>query len=132
MQLTPKQPPGRKSRKARAFGEEIHRLQVEGYTCETIREALAEAGVHVSRSTVAREAARFSMRHAPTSLPGPGTSPTPTRSGVATPVQQVRQPAGTPFAGDSRSGKEIAEAFISSRISNPFIRERHEDESRRD
>lgn len=58
MQLTPRQPPGRKSRKARAFSTEIRRLRGLGYSTEAIREALADVGVHVSKSTVQREASR--------------------------------------------------------------------------
>lgn len=65
MQLQPKHPPGRKSRKVRAFATEIHRMQADGYTCDEIREALADVGVVVSRSTVQREAARVlqGMKH---------------------------------------------------------------------
>lgn len=56
--LIPRRPPGRCNRKARAFSAEIRRLHAEGYSFEAIREALAEAGVVVSRSTVQREAVR--------------------------------------------------------------------------
>lgn len=58
MQLTPRLPPGRKSRKALAFADEIRRLRALGYTNEAIRQALADAGVQVSSSTVHREATR--------------------------------------------------------------------------
>ncbi len=58
MQLTPRLPPGRKSRKALAFADEIRRLRALGYTNEAIRQALADAGVEVSSSTVHREATR--------------------------------------------------------------------------
>ncbi len=58
MRLDPKHPPGRTNRKARAYQSEIARLRAEGYTCDAIRVALADSGVHVSRSTVQREAAR--------------------------------------------------------------------------
>ena len=56
--LIPRQPPGRCCRKASTFSAEITRLRAEGYSFEAIREALAEAGVVVSNSTVQREAAR--------------------------------------------------------------------------
>ena len=56
--LIPRRPPGRCSRKARTFSAEIKRLRAEGYSFGAIREALAEAGVVVSTSTVQREAAR--------------------------------------------------------------------------
>ena len=58
LKLVPRRPPGRSSRKARAFAGEIRRLRAEGYSFEVIREALADAGVIVSKSTVHREAAR--------------------------------------------------------------------------
>lgn len=40
-------------------------MQADGYTCDEIREALADVGVVVSRSTVQREAARVlqGMKH---------------------------------------------------------------------
>lgn len=74
--LAPKRPPGRWHGKARAFAGEIGRLHAEGYTFEAIREALAEAGVMVSNSTVQREVARFRRLSKPAatleiqSLPG--------------------------------------------------------------
>ena len=61
MQLTPRQPPGRKSRKVLAYASEIRRLRAEGHTNEAIREALADVGVEVSRSTVQREAKRLAV-----------------------------------------------------------------------
>ena len=57
--LTPRHPPGRTNRKARAYAEEITRLRAAGYGLKEIREALADAGVFVSKSTVHREATRL-------------------------------------------------------------------------
>lgn len=57
--LTPRRPPGRLNRKVRAFAGEIGRLHEQGYTFEAIREALADVGVVVSKSTVHREVARL-------------------------------------------------------------------------
>ena len=56
MRLNPKLPPGRASRKALLYGPEVRRLRAEGYTLKSIREALLDAGVRVSISTVWREA----------------------------------------------------------------------------
>jgi hypothetical protein len=71
--LIPRRPPGRCNRKARTFSAEIRRLRAEGYSLDVIREALAEAGVVVSKSTVQREAARGTS---PTeSAPAADTSP---------------------------------------------------------
>jgi hypothetical protein len=53
--LTPRQAPGRETRKARAYTSEILRLRELGYTFEAIRGALADVGVKVSISTVRRE-----------------------------------------------------------------------------
>jgi hypothetical protein len=58
LRLTPREPPGRVNRKARAYTAEIVRLHDLGYSLDAIREALADAGVNVSRSTVQREATR--------------------------------------------------------------------------
>jgi hypothetical protein len=124
MELTPKLPPGRANRKALAFAAEIHRLRAAGYSFEAIRLALQEAGVHVSRTTVKREAARrpaiapvAQHRHAPF----PPTSLLPTSApGASTPaVTAVPSPTAASFMGDARSGHQIAEAFMEGRISKP-------------
>jgi len=54
MGLVPPHPPGRLTRKARAFQAKIAQLRPQGYTLESIRQALAAAGIHVSLSTVGR------------------------------------------------------------------------------
>lgn len=119
MHLTPKLPPGRANRKALAFAAEINRLRTAGYSFEAIRVALLDAGVTVSRTTVKREAARtlavawpthehvlqIAMPAAPASVDGEGIKP-------------------ASFAGDSRSGKEIAESFMKRRMNNPLMQER--------
>jgi hypothetical protein len=136
MPLTPKRPPGRSSRKARAFTAEIHQLHAQGHSCEAIREALADVDVAVSVSTVQREVLRHAKQptttpgatsafvkqstdlpagsHKPASYPAPATETTPR---PALPVIETR------------SGKDIAQAFVSGRITNPLIRNRsnHED-----
>nr|WP_316640454.1 hypothetical protein [uncultured Roseateles sp.] len=58
MGLVPPHPPGRLSRKAQAFEVDIAQLRSQGYTLESIRQPLAAAGIHVSLSTVWREASR--------------------------------------------------------------------------
>ena len=68
VQLNPALPPGRSDRKALRYVREVHRLRAEGHTLESIRQALLDAGVSVSLSTVRREAARpaskWELRHA--------------------------------------------------------------------
>ena len=58
MQLKPRCPPGRATRKARQYAVDIQRLRAEGHSLEAIRLALLDVGVAVSVSTVRREAAR--------------------------------------------------------------------------
>ena len=126
LRLTPKRPPGRSTRKARAFEAEIGLLRAQGYTFEAIREALAEAGVHVSKSTVQREVAR----HARCLRPG-------VADGVDTSLGRTSAPAQAPATlgppdvsgrppprADLRSGKDIAQAFVHDRITNPLLRNR--------
>lgn len=58
MQLKPKLPPGRSSRKALRHLHEVRRLRAEGHTLESIRQALLDVGVSVSLNTVRREVVR--------------------------------------------------------------------------
>ena len=128
MDLTPKLPPGRANRKALAFAAEIDRLRSAGYSFEAIRVALLDAGVKVSRSTVKREAARrcAAARAAPQRRAAQASEPAaPSTAGPVLTIPAL-------FAGDPRSGKEIAEAFVKGRVSNPLIQERNRDESRSD
>lgn len=121
MKLNPSIPPGRSNRKARAFSLEIARLAHEGYGCKAVREALAESGLVVSKSTVQRELARLSRR--PLQL-AKGTAPAalPALPVAASPHPPVAE-RGRP-AEERRSGKEVAEAFMKTHISNPLLRKR--------
>lgn len=113
MKLAPKDPPGRSTRRARGFAADIGQLRAQGYTLEAIREALAEAGVNVSKSTVQREVARAAK--------GPG---------AASDGRQSTSPEPAPVAlgirteADPRSGREIAEAFTATQNTNPLFRSR--------
>jgi hypothetical protein len=121
VKLAPVRPPGPNRRKALAFAAEIRLLREQGHTFESIREALAAAGVHVSNSTVQREVARAARLQpsAPTLArplfddPAPCPSETP-------PVRPARPPESLP--ADGLSGKQVAEAFARNRITNPLIR----------
>ena len=127
MKLTPKRPPGRPNRKALAYEGEIARLRSDGYACEAIWEALLEAGVSLSRSSVKREVARLATGRV-TALP----SPLPTggthgqRSTQAPSAQSTAAPRAAP------PGKDVAAAWMRNRINNPLIRERivHENSGR--
>jgi hypothetical protein len=118
--LFPKVPPGRSSRKALAFESEIGRLHFEGYSSEAIRRTLQEAGVTVSLSAVKREVAR----HAHPTQPLRAT-PEAARVKSDVPGLAVLGSAHTaPLPRDPRSSKEIAADFVKSRITNPLLRAR--------
>jgi hypothetical protein len=130
MKLVPKEPPGRSTRIARGFASDMRELRAQGYTFEAIREALAAVGVHVSNATVQREVARVTK--------GPATAvaaslvdqpshelqrsePTAEIPGFQTlPAVSLDNPAELGL----RSGREVAEAYTSSLITNPLVRAR--------
>lgn len=123
MKLAPLQPPGRITRKARDFEAEIVQLRAQGYTLEAIRQALASAGVHVSTSTVRREANRRTVPNpiAGTGANPPGAMPASPSQAPATSVA----PAGsvnTAGMHEQPSGKDLAEAFVRTQSTNPLIR----------
>lgn len=116
----------------RAFAAEIHRLHADGYTCDEIRDALAEVGVVVSRSTVQREAARGLQRPATTSARD-ATAPVataPAASAAAAtaaklghePLPAPARPHAIPDADDPRTARQVAEDFMKDQITNPLLR----------
>lgn len=137
MTLVPKLPPGRANRKALAYTAEIQRLRAAGYSFESIRLALADAGLEVSRTTIKREAAKRTVIDSSTHLhpppkptprhPAPASSNTPSLGKC-----DEASPAPGSFVGDSRSGKEIVDAFMQGRITNPLMQERTRNEGRSD
>ena len=132
MKLVPTDPPGRSSRKAKRFAQDMRELRAQGYTFEAIRMALAAVGVHVSNATVQREVARATK--AASSAQGSGSGvrpdefqPARTQAQVSTSPPSSTAPQSSQVVSvetDMRSGKEIAEAFASSRITNPLARAR--------
>ena len=121
VKLNPRTPPGRSNRKARAFSAEIARLAAEGYGCTAIQQALDDAGVSVSKSTVQREVARLS-RLAPSInryQVAPISTTWPEPEAPQTPIPDRQRPGER-----SPSSKDIAEAFIKGRITNPLMRKR--------
>ena len=140
VRLVPDQPPGRCTRKALPFADEIRRLYATGYTLEAIRQALSAAGVTVSRSTVHREVARATRQ--PPANPSTDTArrdldrAPQVAMAAATARTKGREapvPAGPPprsgkggqssFA-NGPSGEDVAKAFMSTQITNPFMREK--------
>lgn len=125
--LAPADPPGRSTRKARAYSADIRQLRSQGYTFEAIRAALAAVGVDVSNRTVQREAARSPDKHA-------GMADTfghvtyhshQPASSRGVPVSASKAELAQPAAAASpvhRSGKAVAEEFRRSQCDNPLIR----------
>jgi uncharacterized protein HemY len=121
------QPAGRITRKARHFEAEIAQLRAQGYTLEAIRQALAGVDVHVSISTVRREANRNAAPNPVALTAGAaantaaGSLPASRHLAPATNVAPVRVAhiAGMP---EPISAKELAEAFVRTKSTNPLIR----------
>lgn len=124
VKLVPLSPPGRITRKARDFEADIVELRAQGYTLDAIRQALNAAGVQVSISTVRREALRSEAAvPAPPAeramrLANSAAVPTHVQSAVALPAA----PASTALPAAWRSGKDVAQAYTSSVITNQFVR----------
>lgn len=122
MKLVPTDPPGRSSRKARRYAQDMRVLRAQGYTFKAIRMALAAVGVHVSNATVQREVAR--------AIKGPVVvqavelgrgltyEPPSAESVLAAPSPGITTEA------DPRSAKEIAEAFTATQNTTPLFRPR--------
>ena len=117
MPLQARRPPGHANRKVLDFAVDIRELRAQGHSLSAIRQALADAGVVVSISTVRREVLR--------------AVPPVTPSSVVTAPAVLAQPApytpanhAVPVADQSGPlrGKAIAEAFVRSRPINPLFR----------
>ncbi|WP_157275349.1 hypothetical protein [Pelomonas sp. Root1444] len=140
--LVPKRAPGRRSRKAGAYGAEIRRLAALGYTHDTIRETLEEVGILVSRSTVQREASRppwppSSRRPVQIEASRPPVGGAAASSG-ADPGTRADHPAldgsleagavasatagALTSAGNRPSSRDIAAAFFETHNGNPLFR----------
>ena len=128
VKLVPTQPPSHGKRKAWKFETEIVQLRAEGYTLEAIRTALANAGVHVSISTVRREANRAAAPRTVTPVPKATTTSMPTPSHPTAPTTGFipAAPLATPILQERRSGKDVAEDFMRNQITNPLIRSKEQ------
>jgi hypothetical protein len=135
VKLTPRQPPGRLTRKARHFEAEIAVLRAQGYTLQAIRHALEDAGVQVSISTVRREAVRstaaagrLAASGGDAPVPAPDSSPAlplPAPSSAAAhpqPVNESRTAPGTSSRTKPLGGKDVAAAYASTWIDNSLVR----------
>jgi len=142
VRLLPDMPPGRCTRKALPFADEIHRLYATGYTLEAIRQALSAAGVTVSRSTVHREVSRARKQSSATSstdadrrelnlalhraavvaTPKPKERSAPASPG---PPPSPGKPDQSSFANGPR-GEDVAKAFMSTQVTNTFMRQKEQ------
>ena len=121
MSLQTRRPPGHAKRKALTYAGDIINLRGQGHSFSAIREALEDAGVPVSISTVRREAMRGSsaVLKSATAPPRPYVVPAD-RGVVASPVAAT---ASLPCA-TSLPGKTIAEEFMRGRPTNTlFLKE---------
>jgi len=104
----------------RAFAAEIRRLQADGYTCDEIRETLADVGVVVSKSTVQREAARVSPRMPPTlpAIAAAVVAPAPAARAVEREPDRLSH---LPRVDDPRTARQVAEDFMKTQVTNPLL-----------
>jgi hypothetical protein len=117
VQLQPTRPPGRADRKAAAYAPEILRLRAEGYTYDTIRSALADAGIALSESALRRE-----VRRQQKPLVHAARGVRPSSQVPDAPSQPAPQAPGTdPPRSRGATGREIAEAFFNAHPSNPLF-----------
>lgn len=126
-QLIPTQPPGRVTRKARHYVAQIVRLRDQGYTLETIQQALAAVGVQVSISTVRREALRPVPPPSwpvaePIPSPSPARSPPPSPAPRAADVSARNASSPISSVAGTSSAKDLADAYVRSRSTNPLVR----------
>lgn len=112
--LRPRRPPGHRKRRALAYAQDILRLRGEGHTYDAIREALQDAGVVVSISTVRREVLRGDARPA-SWAPVPAEPPIQRLAGAQPALPQA---APNPLPTTLLQGRAVAEAFMRSRPTN--------------
>lgn len=117
MQLQPRRQPGRNDRKAALYAVEILQLRAQGYTYESIREALADVGVELSTSALRREVCRHELRSGKTGFATGAVSPMAADAERSSTLPPPRLPS----SGDI-SGHQIAESFFDAHPSNPLLR----------
>lgn len=117
MSLQTRRPPGHGKRKALVYAADIVSLRGQGHAYSAIREALEDAGIQVSISTVRREVIKGQSA---TAAQKPAVKAAVSQPGLAT-----RSKAGSPVAAPHPApsatplpGKAIAEAFMRGRATN--------------
>ena len=121
MSLQTRRPPGHAKRKALSYAADIATLRLQGHTYAAIREALEDAGVRVSISTVRREVLKTLSKAAvpkpAAAAPGPPLGSQPGLSSRAKAASPVPVPRSMPGAAPL-PGKAIAEEFMRGRPTN--------------
>jgi len=135
MSLQTRRPPGHAKRKALTYAADIIHLRLQGYTLSAIREALEDAGVPVSISTVRREVlkgATTAAVHKPNevhpglhvALTNRGKAVTPVTAVTAVTAVTPTKATDLPPSLTPLPGKAIAEKFMLGRPTNPlFLKE---------
>ena len=123
MSLQTRRPPGHAKRKALSYAADIVNLRSQGHSYSAIREALEDAGVLVSISTVRREVlkGKSTTPALKQTVEGPASKlGFATRGKAASPVTAPHlAPSTTPLPG-----KAIAEEFMRGRSTNTlFLKE---------
>lgn len=123
MNLQARRPPGHGKRKALTYAADIVSLRSQGHSYSAIREALEDAGVLVSISTVRREVLKGTSTAAAfeSGVDAPASQPSlATRGRATSPVTAPHPaPSTTPLPG-----KAIAEEFMRGRSTNTlYLRE---------
>lgn len=123
MSLQTRRPPGHAKRKALTYAADIINLRGQGHSYSAIREALEDAGVLVSISTVRREAMRGPSA---TEVLKSTSAPRRPHVGQANRTAAASSLAATaPVLGSTPlPGKAIAEEFMRGRPTNTlFLKE---------
>jgi hypothetical protein len=117
MSLQTRRPPGHAKRKALTYAADIVKLRSQGHSYSAIREALEDAGVLVSISTVRREVLKGASTTAAlkAAIDASALQVGPATRGKATSPVTAPHPAPstTPLPG-----KSIAEEFMRGRSTN--------------
>jgi hypothetical protein len=123
MSLQTRRPPGHGKRKALTYAADIVNLRGQGHSYSAIREALEDAGVLVSISTVRREVLKGSST---TPALKPAVEVPASKLGLAT-CSKAASPVTAPHLAPSTTplpGKAIAEEFMRGRSTNTlFLKE---------
>lgn len=117
MSLQTRRPPGHAKRKALSYAADIFSLRVQGHSFSAIREALEDAGVLVSISTVRREVLRGAAVPA---VYKPATATARLQVDLSACREAIAPVAATDPAPGATSlpGRAIAEEFMRDRPTN--------------